>query len=62
MKTCREDSTAEIDAFENDIYAEVKQIIETIMTAPLPATDLLKMKEYYYKKKYLQRILERLEG
>lgn len=57
-----DDSTTAIAFFENDIYAGVKQIIEQYDDALVTTASLLKVKEYYFKKKYLQRILDRLEG
>ena len=54
-------STEAITAFEKDIYAGVKTIIEGYNDAAISRTDLLKIKEYYFKKKYLQRILDRLD-
>jgi molecular chaperone HscB len=55
------DSTDTITAFEKDIYAGVQQIIEQYDDATITTEDLLKVKEYYFKKKYLQRILDRLD-
>jgi molecular chaperone HscB len=55
-------SAAVIADFEKNIYAEVKHIIEHYNDATINKDDLLKLKEYYYKKKYLQRILDRMEG
>ncbi len=57
-----ENSKAAIEAFENDIYADVKQLIENYDDNKVSGEQLLKLKDYYYKKKYLQRILERLDG
>ncbi len=57
-----EDSSAAIETFEKDIYSAVAAIIENYNDAAVTNEDLLKLKEYYYKKKYLHRILERLEG
>ncbi len=54
-------SSPAITAFEKDIYTAVKQIIEQYDDASITTADLLKVKEYYFKKKYLQRILERLD-
>jgi len=54
-------STEAITAFENTIYADVKKIIEEYDDAAINTPDLLKIKEYYFKKKYLQRILDRLD-
>jgi len=56
-----DDSATAIAAFENDIYAGVKQIIEGYDDASVTTANLLKVKEYYFKKKYLLRILERLD-
>jgi len=55
------DSTKAITSFENDIYADVKKIIEDYNDATINTPELLKIKEYYFKKKYLQRILDRLD-
>ena len=49
-----------IEQFSKDIYAGVKEIIENYTDSSATTADLLKVKEYYFKKKYLQRILERL--
>ena len=56
-----DDSTTAIAVFENDIYVGVKQIIEQYDDALITTASLLKVKEYYFKKKYLQRILDRLD-
>lgn len=55
------DSTTAIEAFEKEIYAGVQTIIEGYKDADITTADLLKVKEYYFKKKYLQRILDRLD-
>ena len=55
-------TTELIADFEKNIYADVSQIIEQYNDAAVSNEDLLKLKEYHYKKKYLQRILERLDG
>lgn len=57
-----DDSTAAIEAFEKEIYAAVSSIIENYNDTTVTSEDLASLKEYYYKKKYLHRILERLEG
>jgi molecular chaperone HscB len=56
------DSAARIAAIEQDLNAQVQPIIDTYNDATTSKDDLLKLKEYYFKKKYLQRILDRLEG
>lgn len=57
-----EDSVKAIEIFENDIYSEVKEIIENYNDSNISTAGLSKIKEYYFKKKYLQRILDRLDG
>ena len=57
-----EDSARQIQELENQLYTEVASIIENYDDARATTADLLKLKEYYYKKKYLQRILDRLDG
>ena len=55
-------SIPEISAFEENLYREVQPILESYDDARITASELEQLKAYYYKKKYLQRILERLEG
>ncbi len=57
-----ESSAKKIQELEDQLYTEVEPIIENYDHANVLEADLLKLKEYYYKKKYLQRILDRLEG
>lgn len=57
-----EGSAQQIEALETQLYSDVQTIIENYNHATATTADLLKLKEYYYKKKYLQRILDRLEG
>jgi len=57
-----EDSAVAIADFEQNIYAAVSNIIEHYNDATASTQDLLRLKEYYYKKKYLQRILDRIAG
>ena len=56
------DSAQQINALETELYSEVQPIIENYDDTTASNTDLLKLKEFFYKKKYLQRILDRLEG
>ena len=55
-----DDSAATIGAFGNSVYNEVKDIIENYNDATVTREQLLQLKEYYFKKKYLQRILDRM--
>ena len=48
--------------YADELHNEVKDIIDTYNDTTISNESLLKLKEYYYKKKYLQRILERLDG
>ena len=57
-----ENSAQQISEIEKQLYKQVQHIIEHYDDATATTADLLKLKEYYYKKKYLQRILDRLEG
>jgi len=57
-----EDSASQIAEIENQLYSEVQPIIENYNDTSITNAQLLQLKEYYYKKKYLQRILDRLEG
>lgn len=49
-----------VKLFEDNIYKSVKEIIEHYDDNHPQTGDLLKVKEYYFKKKYLRRILERI--
>jgi len=49
-----------IEELEKEIYKPVKSIIENYEESQSTAEDLLPVKEYYYKKKYLDRIREQL--
>lgn len=51
-----------IEALEADLYSEVKPVLENYKDTNNNTPGLLKLKEYYYKKKYLHRILDRLNG
>jgi molecular chaperone HscB len=57
-----ENSAQQIAELETQIYAPVKDIIENFKDSTTATKDLLQVKEYYYKKKYLQRILDRMDG
>jgi len=59
-ETLSEGTSPQIDQFSKEIFDEVKDIIENYNDSSITTAALLKVKEYYFKKKYLQRILERL--
>lgn len=55
-------SAKKIEALEADLYSKVKPVLENYIDTNNNTPGLLKLKEYYYKKKYLHRILDRLNG
>jgi molecular chaperone HscB len=57
-----ENSARQIAELERQLYSEVQPIIENYNDTTVTNAELMQLKEYYYKKKYLQRILDRLEG
>ncbi len=56
-----EETIQKIEAFESTLYVDVKEIVENYNNETVSPAQLASLKEYYYKKKYLQRILERIE-
>jgi molecular chaperone HscB len=52
---------AGIEDAENEIYLPVQTIIENYKEGVTATDDLLKVKEYYYKKKYLSRLKEQIK-
>lgn len=52
----------EVELFKQAIYEPVKDLLKNFEGVAADAAALEKIKEYYYKKKYLQRILDRMEG
>ena len=55
-----DDSPQKVAALETQLYSEIALIIENYNDATISNTELLQLKEYYYKKKYLHRILDRI--
>jgi molecular chaperone HscB len=53
---------AQLDQLENEIYAPVQEIVETGEEAALTEEALLRVKEYYFRKKYLNRLREQMGG
>jgi len=58
----REKLKSDLQNIESGIYEPVKNIIENYREAATSAEELLQVKEYYYKKKYLDRIRQQLAG
>ena len=44
----------------NQIYNDVKPVVENYQEGSTTEKELLQVKSYYYKKKYLQRILDKI--
>ncbi len=51
-----------INKLQSEIYEPVKEIIEGYKDGITTEKELLQVKEYYYKKKYLDRIRRQLAG
>ena len=51
-----------LENLQNDIYEPVKKIVEGYQEGITPPEELLPVKEYYFKKKYLNRIRQQLNG
>jgi molecular chaperone HscB len=47
---------------QSEIYAPVKEIIENYSDSAATEKELLQVKEYYYKKKYLNRLSREING
>jgi molecular chaperone HscB len=51
-----------INNLQNEIYEPVKPVIENYKEGITTQKELLQVKEYYYKKKYIDRIKRELKG
>ncbi len=51
-----------IDSLQTEIYAPVQKMVEHYQEGITSEKELLQVKEYYYKKKYLDRIRRQLAG
>jgi molecular chaperone HscB len=51
-----------LTSLENELYEKVSAIIENYTEGITTQEEMLQMKDYYYKKKYLQRIRERIRN
>ena len=48
----------QINTLKNDIFSPIKAYLEADTINDIPQEAMLQIKDYYYKKKYLDRILE----
>ena len=51
-----------LNNLQNEIYEPVKEIVEHYQEGVTTEKELLQIKEYYFKKKYLTRIRQQLAG
>jgi molecular chaperone HscB len=49
--------THQIEVLKNDLYEPIKPYLEAATVNDIPQKAMLQIKDYYYKKKYLDRIL-----
>lgn len=56
----KEQVLQQVNDYENKLWQEVRPLIDNYKTTERNNVALAKLKEYYYKKKYLKRILDRL--
>jgi molecular chaperone HscB len=60
--TVTDDLELAIKNLEKEIYGPVRKIVEEYKDDTSTTQELLQVKEYYYKKKYLDRIRRQLAG
>ena len=48
----------QINTLKNDLFSPIKAHLEADAVTDIPKEGMLQIKDYYYKKKYLDRILE----
>lgn len=53
---------SQVENLQSEIYEPVKEIVEHYQEGITSEKELLQVKAYYYKKKYLQRIRRQLGG
>ncbi|HYF31062.1 MAG TPA: Fe-S protein assembly co-chaperone HscB [Chitinophagaceae bacterium] len=51
-----------VNELQDEIYKPVQPIVEGYVEGVTSTEELLQVKDYYYKKKYLQRILDKIGG
>jgi molecular chaperone HscB len=57
-----EEAETKVFQLQKSLYQQVQNIIEGYSDDTITEAQLLQVKDYYYKKKYLEGILERLDG
>jgi len=51
-----------IETLQMEIYEPVQQVVENYQEGITTEKELLQVKDYYYQKKYLDRIKQQLAG
>jgi molecular chaperone HscB len=59
--TSKSDLLEKIETLESEIYAPVKNSIENYQEGVTSEAELLQVKDYYFKKKYIDRIKRELK-
>ena len=57
-EAAKQDVLTKVKTIENEIFSPIKTYLETSSVDTISQEGMLQIKEYYYKKKYLDRILE----
>ena len=57
-EAAKQDVLTKVKNIENEIFSPIKTYLETSSVDTISQEGMLQIKEYYYKKKYLDRILE----
>ena len=57
-----EEMETKVSQLEKQLYDNIRNIVEYYNDTNTTTEQLLLVKDYYFKKKYLRRILERMEG
>ncbi|MEK0423341.1 MAG: hypothetical protein RLZ95_1251 [Bacteroidota bacterium] len=58
--SAKQNILTQINTLKNDIFSPIKAHLEAASIVDIPQEAMLQIKDYYYKKKYLDRILEDL--
>ena len=57
-ESSKQNILAQINTLKNDIFSPIQAYLEAASIIDIPQEAMLQIKDYYYKKKYLDRILE----
>lgn len=59
-ESAKQNILSQINTLKNDIFSPIKAYLEAASVIDIPQEAMLQIKDYYFKKKYLDRILEDL--